>query len=184
MNRSLTRLTGAVVGALVAAAALAGCSAQPGQAAVMTYTDAQGASRHLTLSEERVQRLTTELGPLGVSSEQVIQVLTDAPFIEKVAQDNGLSMSVEEARAELDAVQAQGQDAAPQVDSASLSDEAMEVIRLSLLSSRLGELPGIEQIAAEYEAWRESAQVSYAPRYTSQARSWIVSGGIPGLPQG
>lgn len=184
MNRSLTRLTGAVVGALVAVSALAGCSAHPGQAAVMTYTDAQGVSQRLSLSEERVQRITTELSPLGMASDQVIQMLIDAPFIEKAAQDNGLSMSVEEARAELDSLQAQGQAGAPLVDSSSLSDEAMEVIRLYLLIGQINELPTVEQITADYEAWRTSAQIDYSPRYTGQTRSWILGGEASGLPQG
>ena len=190
MNRRLTPLTGAAVGALIAVSALAGCSAHPGQAAVMTYTDAQGERQHLRLGEDRVQSIAAELGPLGVSPGHVVQTLTDAPFVERVARDNGLEVSAEDARAELEAVQAQnqvqdqGQAGAAQVDVGSLSDDAVEVIRLSLLTSQINQLPQAQELQGEYQAWRRSSPVSYSPRYTGQARSWILDSGVPGLPQG
>ncbi|MCR2053275.1 hypothetical protein NSA19_10590 [Actinomyces bowdenii] len=170
-----SRLTRAVVGALIAGAALAGCSAHPGQAAVITYTDAQGQRQELRLSEDRVQAIASELGPLGVHPDQVVQALADAPFIEEAAQAHGLSVSAQEAREALDAAQAQSGAAA--VDSASLSEGAVDIIRMSLLSNELSQLPQAQEIQAQYQSWRGSAQAIHAPRYQSQSRPWILGGG-------
>lgn len=176
-----SRLTRAVVGALIAGAALAGCSAHPGQAAVITYTDSQGERQQLRLSEDRVQGIASELGPLGAGPDQVVQALADAPFIEDAARTHGLSVSAQQAREALDAAQAQT--GAATVDSASLSDGAVDVIRLSLLSNELSQLPEAPDIQAQYQAWHGSSHVAYAPRYQSQSRPWILGGG-PGLLQG
>ncbi|MDO5065081.1 MAG: hypothetical protein Q4E00_08845 [Actinomyces bowdenii] len=177
-----SRLTRAVVGALIAGAALAGCSAHPGQAAVITYTDSQGQRQQLRLSEDRIQGIVSELSPLGAGADQVVQILSDAPFVEDAAQAHGLSVSAQEARETLDAAQAQAP-AGATVDSASLSEGAVDVLRISLLSGKLSELPEAQQIQAQYQAWRASSQVAYAPRYQSQSRPWILGGG-PSLLQG
>lgn len=168
-----SRLARTVAGALIVGAALAGCSAHPGQAAVITYTDAQGQRQQLRLREDRIQIIASELAPLGVHPNQVVQALADAPFIEEAARAHGLSVSAQEARGALEAAQS-GSGA---VDPSALSEGAVDVIRISLLSNELSLLPQAQEIQAQYRSWHNSAQAAYAPRYQSQSRPWILGGG-------
>jgi hypothetical protein len=92
MSRTAIRM---LVGALLAVTVLTGCSVRPGAAAI-----ADGR----VISQDELARAHAELGPLlqsPPSPAQVLTVLIIEPVVVKAAEDNGVGVSVDQARAQL-----------------------------------------------------------------------------------
>lgn len=145
----------AVVGAgvLAVAALLGACSGQPGAAAVVDGT---------AISTDEVQTASTELGPYfdGATPTNVLAVLLQAPVVDRLAADNGVGVSDEQAQAALDTqAQAIGR------DTETFSDAALSVVRYSLAVTALQALPDAADIVTELTEQVAAQDIQVSPRY-------------------
>lgn len=166
---AVRRTRGRVVVAAVVAAGglLAGCSGQPGAAAVVdgrTITTAELATTH------------EQLGPIfnGARAQDVLGVLITEPFAVQVAADEGVGVNDEEARELLRmvAVQALGEE-----DGAALEfgPGAVAVARYSLATAALQDLPSAQAAAAEYQERVSAADIEVNPRYGDFTDDLVVA---------
>ncbi len=166
--RVRARVAAAVV---VAAAGLAGCSAQSGAAAVV--------DGDRTVSVADVHAATEELTPYlqDASPASVLLLLVAEPVFERVAAANGIGVSDQEARAVLDQLAApqepaEGEDGAEEPatpDGATQPPEfgpaSLSVARLTLLQRRLGEHPDGQALLEQVTTDLSALDVDVNPRY-------------------
>jgi len=171
-----------VVGVLtVGAAGVAGCSAQSGAAAVV-----EGEAIPVSAVHEATEQLSPYLQDLTPST--VLLLLMAEPTFERVAGENGIAVSEQEARDVLETVagggeQAEGGEAAgpvPEFGPASVS-----VARFTLLQQGLGDLPNGPQLLEQVSAELADLDIEVNPRFgevdftegngiTPVQRDWLV----------
>ncbi|PHP53633.1 hypothetical protein [Actinomyces ruminis] len=175
MTRPTTSLTrrarvlGAGAALLLGVGALAGCSAHPGQAAVVNYTDADGVPQTFTISEQEAQEVAEELseyslasGGEEVSSAFVVTALSDMPAVEQLAAEFDIEVSDADALA---ALQAQRD-----ID---YSPAAVDVFRYVLIANEVYALDNPEAASARYQELVSAMSIKYSPRYQS-ADAWLL----------
>jgi len=160
--------------AVVAAGALAGCSGQPGAAAIVD-------GKAISASDVRVAM--DELGPWfqGVTATSVLTVLVQEPTLVAVAAEHGVGVSDAQATDLLDqSVSQQGTTEAP-----SFSDPSLAVARYSLAYNNLQGLPDAQAVGQELGERLAALDVEVNPRYGTagdggqvtavEPRPWIVA---------
>jgi hypothetical protein len=137
---------------VLAAGATAACSAQAGAAAVVEGDP---------IPVEDVQRATDQLAPYlgGATPASVLVVLVAEPTVQRVAAENGVAVSDQQARQLLTELTSDAPDA-PEFGPASVT-----VARFSLLQQALGELPDAAAVQDDVLAALEDLDVEVNPRY-------------------
>ncbi|NDR52961.1 hypothetical protein [Actinomyces sp. 565] len=165
-----TRLLGAGAALLLGVGALAGCSAHPGQVAIVNYTDADGVSRTVAISEQEVQDAAEELGEYsavagdqGYSAVYVANALIDLPVIEQLGAEFGVAVTDAEALEEL-------QQVAVDVD---YSPAAVGAFRYQKLALLINTLEDQEAVGARYQELWNGISVEAAPRYQGDG-GWLL----------
>ncbi len=168
-----------MAGAVAAVALLAGCSGQPGAAAVVDGR---------TISTAELARAAEELKPIfnGAGTNDVLGVLINEPFATEVAAERGVGVSDQQALDLLRSVteQALGEEAAADAE---FGEGALAVARYSLAVTGLRDVPDAQDAMLEYQEKISAADVEVNPRfgdYTPEtgvtaptAPSWIVPEG-------
>ncbi|MBF0688965.1 MAG: hypothetical protein IR158_14515 [Cellulomonas sp.] len=180
-----TRGRGRVVAAVVAAGGLlAGCSGQPGAAAVVD-------GRTITTAE--LAATQEELAPIfaGARAQDVLGVLITEPFALEVAADEGVGVNDEEARELLRtvSVQALGEE---EGSAREFGPGSLAVARYSLATAALQDLPGAQAAADRYQERVAAADIEVNPRFGEFTEglvvappttpSWVVPEGGRGAP--
>lgn len=150
------RRTLAVGAALVAAWAVAGCSVHPGTAAVVDGRE---------ISPDDVTDATDQLTPIygggaPIDPRTMLTVLIQAPFFTAAADEAGVGVGAEEARASLDEMMEAADVAAPE-----WHDATVEVQRFVLALEALGSSDGGDVLATEALDAVRAADVDVNPRY-------------------
>ena len=174
--------TTVVVGGL-----LAGCTGQPGAAAVVDGR---------AISTAELATTYEQLGPFfpGAGAQDVLAVLITEPFAAEVAADLGVGVNDQQALDLLRTVadQALGEGEGARVE---FGPGAVAVGRYSLVASALQEVPDPQAAVAEYQERVAAADIEVNPRFGEltddlvvappTTPSWIVSQGAePALPDG
>lgn len=175
MTRSLPRRARILVAAgaaLVALGALAGCSAHPGDAAVVTMTSADGATSTVAVTQDQVDTATRELSSLQVTPSDVAGILAQLPVVERVLTDHGVTVTDADVQDMADAMFANAGLSTPELSQASL-----DVLRFQALKSRASHLDqdGLDEVNQDLAAAMSDTAVTMSPRFDIQ--SWIVSSG-------
>ncbi|MFS0700413.1 hypothetical protein AB6N24_10610 [Cellulomonas sp. 179-A 4D5 NHS] len=164
--------TGAVLG-LVAAAALTGCAGQPGAAAVVDGR---------VIPVEDVHTAVEQLAPFfeGATSQNVLAVLVQEPTIRAFAQEHGVAVSDQAARAQLT-------DAAAQLEVATteeFGEPAVAVSRYLLVWEQLTALPDAQTLVPDLQLELGELDVEVSPRFgavdesnelVAVERPWLVT---------
>lgn len=171
------RLVRVLAVTVTGAAALGGCTGQPGAAAVVD-------GERITVGA--LQDATAELAPYlqDASPSSVLLLLVAEPTFEQVAQENGIVVPDDQARAVLDGLAAGGDGTAPAGDG-DFSPASLEVARFTLLQQRLQEQENGADLLAEATERLADADVEINPRYgdvdfaagtgiTPVERPWLV----------
>lgn len=151
------RLLKLISALLVAGLALAGCSYQPGAAAVVDGR---------TITERQLAQASTELSEIlgnPVSTPVVLQTLIVAPTAIQVASRNGLAVSAQQAQEMLEQESAQGE--AGTVGEEEYSDPTLTVGRYLMLQNMITIDPEGAQIGAELSEAIDELDVELNPRY-------------------
>ncbi|MBO9569902.1 MAG: hypothetical protein J7503_13930 [Cellulomonas iranensis] len=168
-----------MAGTVAAVALLAGCSGQPGAAAVVDGR---------TISTAELARADEELKPIfqGAGTNDVLGVLINEPFATEVAAERGVGVSDEQALDLLRSVTEQALGAEAAAD-AEFGEGALAVARYSLAVTGLRDVPDAQDAMLEYQEKISAADVEVNPRfgdYTPEtgvtapvAPSWIVPEG-------
>jgi hypothetical protein len=145
--------TGAVLG-LVAAVTLTGCAGQPGAAAVVDDR---------VIAVEDVHTTVEQLSPFfeGATSQNVLAVLVQEPTIRAFAQEHGVAVSDQAARAQLT-------DAAARIDSPTteeFGEPAVAVSRYLLVWEQLTALPDAQVLIPDLQLELGELDVEVSPRF-------------------
>jgi hypothetical protein len=137
---------------LLGAGATAACSAQAGAAAVVEGDP---------IPVEDVQSAADQLAPYldGASPASVLLVLVAEPTVQRIAAENGVAVSDQEAEQLLTDLASDAPDA-PEFSPASVA-----VARFSLLQQALSQLPDAEAVQEDVLARLEDLDVDVNPRY-------------------
>ncbi|GIG19665.1 hypothetical protein Cch01nite_03890 [Cellulomonas chitinilytica] len=171
------RVVGVLVGGVVAATlagSLAGCSdGEPGAAAVVDGT---------VIPTADVRTAKSELNPYlqAVTSLNVLTVLVQAPTVVGIADDEGVGVSDEDARALLDSIVDQsGTKTRP-----TFSEPSLTVAKYSIAYNNLQALPNAKDVATQIDEDLRALDVTVNPRFGELAdgnqisapsrRPWIV----------
>ena len=163
------RLLAATVAVALLGGVLAGCSARPGRAFVGTYTDVDGQSRTISVSQEDVQTASAELSGIpGLDADAVLKILVSGRLLEGAAGKYGVTVTDDDARAALASLDGS--------DGSSYSRASVDVARSVLLNQRVQSLDQDRQaaLAAEADAVQSSLVGEASPRYTITNREWRV----------
>lgn len=163
------RVLGAGAALLLGITALTGCSAHPGQAAVVNYTDADGVLQTFMISEQEAQEAAEELseyslasGGEEVSSGFVVTALSDMPAVEQLAAEFDIEVSDEDALAELRALK-----------DIEYSSTAVDVFRYVLIANEIYALDDPNAASARYQELASSVSIDYSPRYRGSG-AWLL----------
>lgn len=150
------RRIGALLVALGVGASLAGCTGEPGAAAVVE------GRRVIPASD--VRDVLTELGPYfqGATTPNVISALAQEPTVVALASRSGVGVSDADASALLDQAVAATKTAAP----ATFSDASMAIARYSAAYTNLESLND-PAVNAELQGRLAELRVTVNPRYGS-----------------
>ncbi|PVU83510.1 hypothetical protein DDP54_11450 [Cellulomonas sp. WB94] len=162
-----------VGGALVAVTVLAGCSGQPGAAALVDGT---------AISVADVQTATTELAPLyqGVTPAAVLQVLVHERATTAVASEQGVGVNDQQAADALNAIGAQ----LPAVGERTYSAPTLAVERYLMANTLLQGLETADAIGTELQERIAAQKVEISPRFgtladgatiTDTVHPWLVA---------
>lgn len=161
------RVPARVAAVVVTVLAVAGCSAQSGAAAVVEGR---------TIPIDEVHRATEELAPYlqDASPSSVLMLLVAEPVFDRVARENGVGVSEQEARDVLEQVAAgaEGEDAGPTPE---FGPGAVTVARFTLLQQRLQERPDGAELLERVTTELEGLDVEVNPRF---GRFDLAGGGI------
>ena len=159
---------------VLAVALVAGCTGQPGAAAIVD-------GRRISVAE--VQQGTRELAPYysSVDQKSVLILLIGAPSIEAVAEEAGMGVSVQQAQDQLaTTAKTAGTSPAPTFGTA-----AVEVIRFSLAQKALEAAPNAAVLVAKVNDRLTALRPDVNPRYgavdlskgavTDIAYPWLVT---------
>lgn len=157
-----------MVAAVVAAGGLlAGCSGQPGAAAVVdgrTITTAELAETH------------EQLAPIynGARAQDVLGVLITEPFAAEVAAEAGVGVNDEQALALLRtvAVQALGEEKGAELE---FGPGAIAIGRYSLATSALQDLDDPQAAATDYQERVAAADIEVNPRFGDFTDALVVA---------
>ncbi|WP_258724048.1 SurA N-terminal domain-containing protein [Cellulomonas sp. NS3] len=163
--------TGAVLG-LVAAVTLAGCTGQPGAAAVVDGR---------VIAVEDVHTAVAQLSPFfeGATSENVLAVLVQEPTIRAFAQEHGVAVSDQAARAQLTDAAAQ-----LEVPTEEFGEPAVSVSRYLLVWEQLTGLPDAQTLIPDLQLELSELDVEVSPRFgtvdegnelVAVDRPWLVT---------
>lgn len=138
----------------LAAAALAGCSGQPGAAAVVDGT---------VITQAEVEQTYDELRPILADARPsvVLQALIQSPALIEAAADNGVGVSDDEAAALLDTVMANAGLAADVEWGAG----SLTIAKADLAGQNLSGLPDGAEIMAAAQASLGDVEVEVNPQY-------------------
>ncbi|WP_315095878.1 hypothetical protein [uncultured Cellulomonas sp.] len=161
------RAAGVLV-ALTTTAGLAGCAGQAGAAAVVDGT---------AISTADVRDALDELEPWfqGVTTTNVLAVLVQEPTVVELAEEKGVGVSDEEARALLAQVVQQKVAGA----TATFTEPSMAVARYSIAFTNLQGLPDAEAVGAEIDARLRELDVEVNPRFGSLEDGNQVAAPLP-----
>ncbi len=153
--RAGVRAAGALA-ALVATAGLAGCTGEPGAAAVV--------DGHAIPTAD-VRAALDELEPWfqGVTTTNVLAVLVQEPTVVDLAEEKGVGVSDEDAQALLDRVVQQKVQGA----SATFTEPSLAVARYSIAYTNLQGLPDAQEVGTEIETRLNDLDVTLNPRFAS-----------------
>ncbi|WP_066584951.1 hypothetical protein [Cellulomonas timonensis] len=168
------RRAAAAAAGLAVAGLLAGCSGQPGAAAVVDGEE---------ISASELQDTVAEIGPFlqGSSPLSVLTVLVQTPAVDRVAAEYGVAASNEDADALLDQLAAQSGMA-----DASFGKGARAVARFSLEITALQALPNASEALVQLTEEVADADLEISPRYAevvgeneivAPVRDWLVAPG-------
>jgi hypothetical protein len=137
---------------LLVAGATAACSAQAGAAAVVEGEP---------IPVEDVQGAVDQLGPYldGATPASVLLVLVAEPTVGRIAAENGVAVSEQQAQKLLTDLSSDAPDA-PDFSAASVA-----VARFSLLQQALNQLPDADAVQQEVLTRLEDLDVDVNPRY-------------------
>ena len=169
------KIVGAAAAALALAGLLAGCTGQPGTAAIVD-------GRAIPTSD--VVTVQNELKPaLGdVNTQQVLDILIQEPTVVQLAVEHGVAVSDEEAKATLDTFFTANNQTPP----ATFSPATMQVGLHQAAGQKLGNDANSAQIGKEFADRLAKLDVSVNPRFgtwdgsqgsiaASTAPSWVVT---------
>jgi hypothetical protein len=168
-----------MAGAVAAVALLAGCTGQPGAAAVVDGR---------TISTAELATAAEQLKPIfnGGGANDVLGVLINEPFATEVAAERGVGVSDEQALDLLRSVTEQALGAEAAAD-AEFGEGALAVARYSLAVTGLRDVPDAQDAMLEYQEKITSADIEVNPRfgdYTPEtgvtapvAPSWLLPAG-------
>lgn len=167
---ALPRVLRSVGTCLLAVGVLAGCSAHPGVAAVLTYTDGAGQRVSVTVDEQDVSDAVTDLSVLQIDRRSAIIAMLNRPRLEEALKDVGVVVS----DAEVETFTKNTFDAVGK-EVPSLSAGAREVMRAATLDSKQGEMDPelVQQVGEAMNAAARSAQIEASPRY--REKLWIAN---------
>jgi len=155
---------------LLGVGALAGCSAHPGQAVIVNYTDADGGSSTVVISEQELQGAVEDLneyyaavGGQGTSAVYAANALIELPLLEQAGAEYGVTYSDAEALAEL-------RQGAGDVD---YSPAAVSVFRYSELASMIVARDDQDAVVARLEELRGGVSLETSPRYEGGG-AWLL----------
>ena len=166
------RLLAATAAVALLGGVLAGCSARPGRAFVGTYTDVDGQSRTISVSQEDVQTASAELSGIpGLDADAVLKILVSGRLLEGAAGKYGVTVTDDDARAALASL-----DGSDGSSYSRYSRASVDVARSVLLNQRVQSLDQDRQaaLAAEADAVQSSLVGEASPRYTITNREWRV----------
>lgn len=154
-RRTGVRAAGVLV-ALTTTVGLAGCTGQPGAAAVVDGT---------AIPTADVSAALTELAPYfdGVSTTNVLAVLVQEPTVVELAEEKGVGVSEQDAHDLLDQVVAQKDPAA--TPTATFTEPALAVARYSIAITNLQGLPDAGEVGEEIETRLRALDVEVNPRF-------------------
>lgn len=162
-----------VGGALVAVTAVAGCSGQPGAAAVVDGT---------AISVADVQTATTELAPLyqGVTPTAVLQVLIHERTVATFASEKGVGVNDQQAADALSAIGTQ----LPAVGVRTYSAPSLAVERYLMATTALQGLPTADAVLPELQKRITAQKIEVSSRFgtladgatlTDTVHPWLVA---------
>ena len=157
-----------LAGAL-AAGGLTGCSGQPGAAAVV-----DGAA----IPVADLQQATADLGPFfeDITQGTILMVLVVAPTFVQAAEDAGVGVSTSDAKDVLEQTAAQAVEAGDiKARTTPFSDAAIEVIRFTLVQTKLTELAD-DDVSAQIAADLDDLDTEVNPRYgEADFSTWSIT---------
>lgn len=164
----------AAAAGLAVAGLLAACSGQPGAAAIVDGEE---------ISAAELQDAVAEIGPFlqGSSPLTVLNVLVQTPAVDRVAAENGVAVSDEDA----DALLAQLAEQSGATD-ATFGKGSRAVARFSLEITALQTLPNAEEAFTQLTEEVADADIEVSPRYAeivgdneivAPVRDWLVAAG-------
>ncbi len=167
-----------VAGATAAVAGVAGCSAQTGAAAVVD-------GRAIPIAD--VHEATEELGPYlqDASPSAVLLLLVAQPTFERIAAENDIGVSTQEAQEVLDGLAAPVEGEEPPAETPDFGPTSLEVARFTVVQRKLQAHPDGAALLAEVSADLAELDVEVNPRYgevdfadgsgiTPIAHDWLV----------
>lgn len=150
----LPRVALGAMGAVLVVAALTACSGRPGAAAVVDGT-------RIPVSD--VESATTELAPYfqGVTPAAVVSVLMLEPTVAAAAEENGVTVSDQQADDQLATLAQQNDpDASP-----TFSDSSRTIVRYTMEASALSQLTNASDVNADLQARVSALDIQLNPRY-------------------
>lgn len=152
-NRALTALTALT---LAGAVLLSGCAQGPGTAAVVDGR---------VVSQQEVQRTTQDLAallPNPLDGSAVLVALMVGPYFVDAAAENGVGVSDDQARALATQIAAGQEREVADVD---LSRSTLDLLKFTLASERLAQLPNGAEVLRAVEDEVFAADIDVSPRY-------------------
>lgn len=170
--KSLTsrRVRALAVVTVAAAAGLAGCSAHPGMAAVVEFTDTDGVTHSSSVSEADLSIACEELQGVGAQCGQVLGVLESLPVYDYLAAKYGVTVSDDEIAQTLATINPDGTE---------VSEVTRNVMRFQVLGGKLSARENTDQIVQDFRQISSTASVEVSPRYRAN-KPWIVQPGQAG----
>lgn len=151
--RSARTVLGATAATVTVAAALAGCSAQPGTAAVVDGR---------TITQSQLEDTHADLAPVleGLDVRTTLVTMIVAPFFIEAAEENGVGVSADQA-------EATARQSAEQAGTAyqPLGEDALEVVRFTMAAQQLQTLPDGAEVLSDVEEQIFAADLDVNPRY-------------------
>ena len=165
--RAGVRAAGVLV-ALATTAGLAGCTGQPGAAAVVDGT---------AIPTSDVQAALTELLPYyqGATTTNLLAVLVQEPTVVELAEEKGVGVSDEDAHALLDRVVEQKVAGG----TATFTEPSVAVARYSIAYSNLEGLPDAADMGKEIDARLRDLDIEVNPRFASLQDGFQIAAPAP-----
>lgn len=150
---------------VIAAAGLTGCSAHPGKAAVVTFTDPDGVRHTASISQGELTPACEDLKAVADCSS-VLRAMLDSELMTYLAQRYKVTASAKE---EAQVLQGYG------VDPATAAAGTRRVARSQVLQGKLSQLPEDKAAAVQKDSQliTQDASVDASPRFQWPG-SWMI----------